>query len=185
MVCPKFEVGNRQHRITWLWKSWHKIPADYFKQQMVSKGPGKKVCGGFQEESRQATKYHTGRQGPEGQQERHHQQANYGPINVSYLQGSVKGKQEFPCLRNPAFLYLAFHSMLGLNYLLYTCSPNCISICLLLLLLSHFSRVRLCVTPQMAAHRAPPSLGFSRQEHWSGLPCPAQNLSQFPPLNRC
>ena len=44
---------------------------------------------------------------------------------------------------------------------------------LLLLLLSHFSRVRLCVTPQMAAHLAPPSLGFSRQEHWSGLPFPS------------
>ena len=42
----------------------------------------------------------------------------------------------------------------------------------LLLLLSCFSRVRLCVTPQMAAHQAPPSLGFSRQEYWSGLPCP-------------
>ena len=41
----------------------------------------------------------------------------------------------------------------------------------LLLLLSHFSRVWLCVTPQTAAHQAPPSLGFSRQEHWSGLPC--------------
>ena len=40
----------------------------------------------------------------------------------------------------------------------------------LLLLLSHFSRVRLCATPQTAAHQAPPSLGFSRQEHWSGLP---------------
>ena len=43
---------------------------------------------------------------------------------------------------------------------------------LLLLLLSHFSRVWLCVTPQMAAHQAPPSLGFSRQEYWSGLPFP-------------
>ena len=41
---------------------------------------------------------------------------------------------------------------------------------LLLLLLSRFSRVRLCATPQTAAHQAPPSLGFSRQEHWSGLP---------------
>ena len=41
---------------------------------------------------------------------------------------------------------------------------------LLLLLLSRFSRVRLCATPQMAAHQAPPSLGFSRQEYWSGLP---------------
>ena len=44
---------------------------------------------------------------------------------------------------------------------------------LLLLLLSCFSRVRLCTTPQMAAHQAPPSLGFSRQEHWSGLPFPS------------
>ena len=35
---------------------------------------------------------------------------------------------------------------------------------LLLLLLSHFSRVWLCATP---------SLGFSRQEHWSGLPFPS------------
>ena len=35
---------------------------------------------------------------------------------------------------------------------------------LLLLLLSHFSRVRFCATP---------SLGFSTQEHWSGLPFPS------------
>ena len=44
---------------------------------------------------------------------------------------------------------------------------------LLLLLLSRFSRVRLCATPEMAAHQASPSLGFSRQEHWSGLPFPS------------
>ena len=43
----------------------------------------------------------------------------------------------------------------------------------LLLLLSHFSHVQLCATPQMAAHQVPPSLGFSRQEHWSGLPFPS------------
>ena len=44
---------------------------------------------------------------------------------------------------------------------------------LLLLLLSCFSRVGLCATPQTAAHQAPPSLGFFRQEHWSGLPFPS------------
>ena len=44
---------------------------------------------------------------------------------------------------------------------------------LLLLLLSHFSRVQLCATPQMAAYQAPPSLRFSRQEHWSELPLPS------------
>ena len=45
--------------------------------------------------------------------------------------------------------------------------------CTLLLLLSHFSHVRLCATPETAAHQAPLSLGFSRQEHWSGLPFPS------------
>ena len=44
---------------------------------------------------------------------------------------------------------------------------------LLLLLLSRFSHIWLYATPQMAAQQAPPSLGFSRQEHWSGLPFPS------------
>ena len=42
-----------------------------------------------------------------------------------------------------------------------------------MLLLSRFSRVRLCATPWTAAHQAPSSLGFSRQEHWSGVPLPS------------
>ena len=50
---------------------------------------------------------------------------------------------------------------------------NPLLLLLLLLLLSRSSHVRLCATPQMAAHQAPPSLGFSRQEHWSGLPFPS------------
>ena len=45
----------------------------------------------------------------------------------------------------------------------------------MLLLLSHFSRVQLCATPETAAHQAPLSLGFSRQEHWSGLPISFSN----------
>ena len=44
---------------------------------------------------------------------------------------------------------------------------------LLLLLLSRFSHVQICATPETAAHQAPPSLGFSRQEHWGGLPFPS------------
>ena len=36
--------------------------------------------------------------------------------------------------------------------------------------LSRCSHVRLHATPETAARQAPPSLGFSRQEHWSGLP---------------
>ena len=35
------------------------------------------------------------------------------------------------------------------------------------------SRVRFFVTPWIVAHQAPPSMGFSRQEYWSGLPCPS------------
>ena len=38
---------------------------------------------------------------------------------------------------------------------------------MILLLLSRFSCVQLCATPQTAAHQTPLSLGFSRQEHWS------------------
>ena len=44
---------------------------------------------------------------------------------------------------------------------------------LLLLLLSRFSRVRLCATLWTAAHQAPLSTGLSRQEHWSALPFPS------------
>ena len=36
-----------------------------------------------------------------------------------------------------------------------------------------FSRVRLLATPWTVAYQAPPSRGFSRQEHWSGLPFPS------------
>ena len=41
------------------------------------------------------------------------------------------------------------------------------------IVLSHFSCVRLFATPRTAAHQAPPSMGFSRQEQWSGLPFPS------------
>ena len=74
----------------------------------------------------------------------------------------------------------------NITHMLTTCfsSPSFLPSCLqppnqqffgytLLLLLSCFSRVQLCVTPKTAAHQAPPSLGFSRQEHWSGVPFPS------------
>ena len=37
------------------------------------------------------------------------------------------------------------------------------------------SCVRLCATPWTAAHQAPPSMGFSRQEYWSRVPLPSPN----------
>ena len=51
---------------------------------------------------------------------------------------------------------------------------------LLLLLLSRFSHVRLCATPETAAHQSPLSLGFSRQEYWSGLPFPCPMHACYP-----
>ena len=39
-------------------------------------------------------------------------------------------------------------------------------------MISHFSRVRLLATPWTVARQTPLSMGFSRQEYWSGLPCP-------------
>ena len=58
------------------------------------------------------------------------------------------------------------HEVRNLRYL---CPENL----LLLLLLSRFSRVQFCVTLWTAAHQAPLSTGFSRQEYWSGLPFPS------------
>ena len=67
----------------------------------------------------------------------------------------------------------AMHNKLHIHSLMcYSKNPMSLSYALLLLL-SHFSGVRLCVTPWMAAHQAPPSLGFPRQEYWSGLPFPS------------
>ena len=46
----------------------------------------------------------------------------------------------------------------------WTALPMCV--------LSHYSHVQLFVTPWTVAHQAPLTMGFSRQEYWSGLPCP-------------
>ena len=42
------------------------------------------------------------------------------------------------------------------------------------------SRVRLLATPWTAAHQAPPSMGFSRQEYWSGVPLPSPKTTIWP-----
>ena len=43
------------------------------------------------------------------------------------------------------------------------------------------SRVRLLATPWTVAHQAPPSMGFSRQEYWSGVPLPSPNKYYITP----
>ena len=45
------------------------------------------------------------------------------------------------------------------------------------------SRVRLFATPWTVAYYAPPSMGFSRQEYWSGLPFPSLEDLPDPGLN--
>ena len=49
--------------------------------------------------------------------------------------------------------------------------PNCLY-CVLVCVCESFRPVRLLVPPRTVAHQAPLSMGFSRQEYWSGLPCP-------------
>ena len=50
-------------------------------------------------------------------------------------------------------------------------------------MLSHFIRVRLFVTLWTVAHQAPLSMGFSRLEYWSGLPCPPPGIFLTQGLN--
>ena len=46
-------------------------------------------------------------------------------------------------------------------------------LCQCILDVKSFGRVRLFATPWTVAHQAPPSMEFSRQEYWSGLPFPS------------
>ena len=93
------------------------------------------------------------------------------------------------CIFYFIFIFSHCYGIISLAELLlnFGCSPLSITLILcgvlllLLLLLSRFSRVQLCATPETAAHQAPLSLGFSRQEHWSGLsfPSPRQESEKW------
>ena len=60
-----------------------------------------------------------------------------------------------------------FHSNLELDLAQHFTIPTTVCV------LSHFSCDRLFTTPWTVAHQAPRSVGFSRQEYWSGLPYPS------------
>ena len=47
------------------------------------------------------------------------------------------------------------------------------------------SRVQLFATPWTVAHQAPLSMGFSRQEYWSGLPFPSPGDLPDPGIKQC
>ena len=51
-------------------------------------------------------------------------------------------------------------------------------------MLSHFSRVQFLVTLWTVARQAPLSMGFSRPEYWSGLPCPPPGDLPYPEIKR-
>ena len=92
-------------------------------------------------------------------------------INSNFLKGV------YLCIN---YYYYYFNSWLlcvfivgSLWHMVFTAPQHVESLSSLLLLLSHFSRVLLCATQYMAARQAPPSLRFSRQECWSGLPFPS------------
>ena len=50
--------------------------------------------------------------------------------------------------------------------------PVHLALCMHVCMLSHFSCVHLFAAFQTVAHQAPLSMEFSRQEYWSGVPCP-------------
>ena len=89
--------------------------------------------------------------------------------------GSLTCKFTLACPRSPFLPQCRSSSYISHPSEQYPHLPNHPSrhLGVILLLLSRFSRVRLCATPETAAHQAPLSLGFSRQEHWSGLPFPS------------
>ena len=61
------------------------------------------------------------------------------------------------------------NKLIAQNTQMFLLSPLCVCVCVCVWL----SHVRIFATPWTVAHQAPLSMGFSRQEHWSGLPCPS------------
>ena len=73
------------------------------------------------------------------------------------------------------FLVIAQYAAVCVDHMFFIC-PSTVRLSggqMLLLLWIRFRRVWLCVTPQTAAHQAPPPMGFTRQEHQNGLPFPS------------
>ena len=89
-----------------------------------------------------------------------------------YAAGAAKSLQSCLTLCNPidgSPPGSSVHRILQARILEWLPFPSPMHACML----SRFSRVQLCATSWTAAHQAPPSMGFSRQEYWSGLPFPS------------
>ena len=65
-----------------------------------------------------------------------------------------------------------FEEVCGIVFFIVVCLPCVASIWSYIAACAVLSRVQLFVTPWTVAHQAPLSMGFSRQDYWSELPCP-------------
>ena len=101
--------------------------------------------------------------------------------NVSYLKLSHQYTHPFLCRYNiysyssTSYQYHLFHEAFLISELraIFPSSVFLLFFCPFGIFFKLLSHVQLYATPEMAAHQAPPSLWFSRQEHWSGLPFPS------------
>ena len=98
-------------------------------------------------------------------------------------------KSEIEISTRNLFLQLLIPDETFINFLLFVISEvpwffiflrKILVLSLYVCMLSHFSRVQLFVTPWTVACLAPLSMGFSRQEYWSGLSCPSSLVGIVP-----
>ena len=64
-------------------------------------------------------------------------------------------------------------SSIGRQIIYYWATRKARLLTIVIVIMKSLSRVRLVATPWTVANQAPPSMGFSRQEYWSGLPFPS------------
>ena len=98
---------------------------------------------------------------------------NTGVGGFSLLQGIFPAQGWNPGLpHRRRILYWLSHKESPLCVCVRVCVCVCVCVCVKVNVKS-LSRVRLFATPWTVAYQAPPSMGFSRQEYWSGLPFPS------------
>ena len=89
---------------------------------------------------------------------------------VSVLSVPLRCTPRFSCV-SQAWAFLQTHVLI-LDFLFKSLSPYSVCVCMHVCVLNCFSRVQLFVTLWTGGHKAPLSKGFSKQQYWSGLPCP-------------
>ena len=96
----------------------------------------------------------------------HHQLSELAQTHVHRVGDAIQPSYPLPSPSLPAFNLSQHQSLFPASVSLTVISK--FRMCLL----SRFSHVQLFVTLWMVAGQAPVSMGYSRQEYWSGLPCP-------------